>query len=60
MRFQAPGGPVGDLLAQRLGLAPKAIVQEAVRRFKNLAEAGEIATIDQQPAGHGRGRDEQR
>ncbi|BDP43440.1 hypothetical protein DAETH_34090 (plasmid) [Deinococcus aetherius] len=51
MRFQpppglVPGGPAGAVLRQLPSLA----VGDALRRFKSLAETGEIPTLDRNPS----------
>jgi uncharacterized membrane protein len=51
MNYNPPGGRVGASLAQLLGAAPAQLIKEDLRRLKQLAEAGEIATIDGQPSG---------
>jgi uncharacterized membrane protein len=53
---QMEAGPAGNGLGRLLGRALSPItrqqVQEDLRRFKNLMEAGEIPTTEGQPAGH--------
>jgi len=46
-----PGGAAGRLAAKALGPITKQQVQEDLRRFKNLMEAGEIPTTEGQPEG---------
>lgn len=53
--FQPPGGPVGGMALERLGLVPKTLVGKALHRFKSLAETGEIPTLEGNPSGRGRG-----
>jgi len=50
-----PGGAVGRALLGRAGLLPAALVGRSLRRFKSLAETGEIPTLDRNPSGRGRG-----
>jgi uncharacterized membrane protein len=51
LRFEPPGGALGERLVELLGAAPLRIVADgALRRFKNLAETGEIPTTARQPA----------
>jgi uncharacterized membrane protein len=52
LRYDAPGGRIGVVLARLLGEEPKRQLSEDLRRFKQLLEAGEIATITPQPSGH--------
>lgn len=52
---QPPGGPVGEMALDRLGLVPKTLVSKALHRFKSLAETGEIPTLEGNPSGRGRG-----
>jgi uncharacterized membrane protein len=51
MHFRAAGGRTGLALAKILGVDPRAEVREDLRRFKQLLEAGEIATTRGQPSG---------
>lgn len=51
VRFDPPGGTVGGELLDLLGNTPLNLVADrALRRFKSLAETGEIPTTDRQPA----------
>jgi uncharacterized membrane protein len=54
--FDPPGGALGK--AALLGDLPETLVGKALRRFKSLAETGEIPTIEHQPAARDGGRDE--
>lgn len=51
MNYNPPAGNLGANLAQLLGAEPAQLIKEDLRRLKQLAEAGEIATIDGQPSG---------
>jgi len=51
MNYNPPAGKVGATLAQLLGAEPGQLIKEDLRRLKQLAEAGEIATIDGQSSG---------
>ncbi len=51
MNYNPPGGKVGAGLAELLGGVPSQLIKEDLRRLKQLAEAGEIATIDGQTSG---------
>jgi uncharacterized membrane protein len=51
VRFDPPGGALGEGLVKLLGSTPLELVAEAaLRRFKNLVETGEIPTTVRQPA----------
>jgi uncharacterized membrane protein len=51
VRFEPPGGALGDGLLKLLGTTPLHLVADGVlRRFKNLVETGEIPTTVRQPA----------
>ncbi len=56
--YNPPGGVVGDAIAGFFeeGMAEK--LQDELRRFKQLMEAGEIATITGQPTGNQEPTDE--
>jgi uncharacterized membrane protein len=55
--FQPPGGSIGRAVVKLLGPAPKLFVQKALRRFKSLAETGEIPSLERNPAARNDGRD---
>jgi uncharacterized membrane protein len=46
-----PGGSIGGALAGLIKRTPKQIVIEDLRHFKQLAESGEIPSVDGQPNG---------
>ncbi|MBV9076331.1 MAG: SRPBCC family protein [Methylobacteriaceae bacterium] len=51
VRFDPPGGMLGDAAVALLGTAPLDLVADGVlRRFKSLVETGEIPTTERQPA----------
>jgi uncharacterized membrane protein len=50
-RCDVPGGVFGSAIAWAFGDEPSQAVREGLRRFKQLMEAGEIATTDGQPRG---------
>ena len=51
LRFDPPGGALGDAAVTLLGTTPLDLaVDAALRRFKSLAETGEIPTTERQPA----------
>lgn len=49
-RFDLPGGVLGKRRAKRLGMMPSMLVEKALRRFKSLAETGEIPTLEHNPS----------
>jgi len=51
LRFIPPGGALGKKVTKVFDLLPKEVASKALHRFKSLAETGEIATLDGQPAG---------
>ena len=51
VNYNPPAGKVGASLAQLLGGEPSQLIKEDLRRLKQLAESGEIATIDGQTSG---------
>jgi uncharacterized membrane protein len=52
LQYEPPGGKIGAAIAWMLGHEPNQTIQEDLRRFKQLMEAGEIPTIQGQPRGH--------
>lgn len=57
VRFDPPGGLVGQALAKLFHIAPREIVRTALYRFRALALTGEIPTTDPQPAARHGGTD---
>ena len=51
VNYNPPGGKIGSSLVQLFGAEPKQLIREDLRRFKQLMETGEIATIDGQTSG---------
>lgn len=51
MHFQAPGAILTDMLGKLTGDAPSQQVYEALRRFKQIMETGEVATTLGQASG---------
>jgi uncharacterized membrane protein len=51
MNYNAPGGKVSALLAKIFGQEPGQVIEEDLRRFKQILETGEVATIEGQPSG---------
>lgn len=54
LQYNPPGGTLGALVAMMWGEEPGQQIQEDLHRFKQIMEAGEIATTEGQPAGAGR------
>ncbi|OJH37735.1 hypothetical protein BON30_26470 [Cystobacter ferrugineus] len=48
--FQPPGGALGEAVLTRLLAVPDLLVNRALRRFKSLAETGEIPTTGRNPS----------
>jgi uncharacterized membrane protein len=51
MNYRAPLGGLGAALAKLLGDDPSKRIEEDLRRFKQIMEAGEIPTTEGQPTG---------
>ena len=51
MNYNPPGGQIGAELAKLLRSDPGRLIKDDLRRFKQLMETGEIATIDGQSSG---------
>jgi uncharacterized membrane protein len=51
LKYDPPAGKAGAFVAKLFGEAPEWTVREDLRRFKQLMETGEIATIQGQPQG---------
>ena len=51
LNYNPPAGVLGASMAQLLGKEPGQMIKEELRRFKQLMETGEIATIDGQSSG---------
>ena len=51
LKYEPPGGKFTATLAELIGTGSESRIKEDLRRFKNLAEAGEIPTIEGQPRG---------
>jgi uncharacterized membrane protein len=49
--FEAPAGPVARAVAQFVGWDPEQMARESLRHLKELLEAGEIPTTNNQPVG---------
>jgi uncharacterized membrane protein len=44
LRFNPPGGTLGNTVVKRLRIVPRIFADMALRRFKSLAETGEVPT----------------
>jgi len=53
--YHPPGGQGGRMVARLFGASPGVQAREALRRLKQVMEAGEVPTIDGQPHGTRRG-----
>ncbi len=51
LNYEAPGGLFGVAAAKVSGMDPESLSRENIRRFKQLLEAGEIATVEGQASG---------
>ena len=51
VNYNPPAGKLGKTILQLLGSEPKQMIKEDLRRFKQLMETGEIATITGQSSG---------
>jgi uncharacterized membrane protein len=51
MKYNPPAGKVGSAIAAWLGQSVEGDLERGLRRFKQIAEAGEIATVAGQPRG---------
>lgn len=51
LQYNPPGGDVGAVIAKMLGGDPATKIEDDLRRFKQLMEAGEIATVQGQTSG---------
>jgi uncharacterized membrane protein len=57
LAFVPPGGQLGKALLKLLGPAPKLVIDKGLRRFKALAETGEVPTLEHNPAARDSGQD---
>ena len=51
MEYNPPAGSLGAAFAKLLGREPGTQIKEDLRRFKQIAETGEIPTVQGQPSG---------
>ncbi len=54
LKYDAPAGIVGSVMAKLFGEEPSQQIDEDLRRFKSLMEAGEIPSTQGQPTGAGK------
>lgn len=52
LEYNPPGGALGATVAKLFGEEPEQQIDDELRRFKMLMEAGEIATTEGQSSGH--------
>jgi uncharacterized membrane protein len=50
MRFDPPGGVLGDSVAKALSIAPRIGLEQVLRNFKSLVETGELPTLAHNPS----------
>jgi hypothetical protein len=51
MRYSPPAGAVGATIAKLFGEEPQVQLKDDLRRFKNIAETGEVVRSDGSPDG---------
>lgn len=57
VRFDPPGGAIGEAVSKLFHIVPREIVRKALYKFRALALTGEIPTTDLQPAARNGGTD---
>ena len=57
VRFDPPGGPIGQAVSKLFHIVPREIVLKALYKFRALALTGEIPSTDPQPAARHGGAD---
>ena len=57
-RFASPSGVLGEAASKLLNVVPSMLAGKALRRFKSLAETGEIPTTEHNPSARRGARDE--
>ena len=55
LNYNAPGGKLSALVARLLGGEPGQMIEDDLRRLKQILETGEVASIDGQPSGRASG-----
>jgi len=51
LNYNAPGGKISALIAKLFGQEPGQMIEEDLRRLKQILETGEIARVEGQPSG---------
>ena len=51
LEYRPPAGKIGVGVAKLLGQEPEQVIEQDLRRFKQLMEAGEIVSVEGQPQG---------
>jgi uncharacterized membrane protein len=51
LKYDPPGGVIGSTFAKLFGEEPSQQIEEDLRRFKQVMEAGEVLTTEGQPSG---------
>lgn len=51
MEYRPPAGKFGVGVAKLMGAEPKQVIEADLRRFKQLMESGELASVENQPTG---------
>ena len=51
VNYAPPGGKLGAMVAKLFGEEPEQQIQEDLRRFKQIMEAGEVSSTEGQPSG---------
>jgi len=49
-RFDPPGGSIGDVVAKMIHIVPDTLAMKALRKFKSLAETGEVPNTEKNPS----------
>jgi uncharacterized membrane protein len=55
LKYDPPGGRLGSIIAKLFGEEPSQQIEEDLRRFKQVMEAGEAPTTEGQPSGRSAG-----
>jgi len=55
LNYEPPAGRAGMTIASLFGEEPRQQIEDDVRRFKQIMEAGEISTVEGQPSGRASG-----